>query len=97
MKDRVPSDGCPRETAIDWDRRSIQNKYLGAHMIHARVLFPEYPSQVMLRERRIWKGVAAERPSFGRRAALAAEMLVNFDGISKDHCLVHCLRAPISR
>ena len=26
-------------TAIDWDRRSIQDKYLGAHMIHARALF----------------------------------------------------------
>ena len=51
----------------------------------------------MMRERRIWKGVAAERPSFGRRAALAAEMLVNFNGVSKDHCLVHRLRAPISR
>jgi hypothetical protein len=25
---------------------------------------------------------SAERPSFGRRAALAAEMLVNFSGIS---------------
>ena len=41
----------------------------------------------MMRERRIWKRVAAERPSFGWRAALGAEMLVNFNGISKDHCL----------
>jgi hypothetical protein len=50
-----------------------------------------------MRERWIWEGVAAERPSFGRRAALAAEMLVNFNGISKDHCLIHRLRARISR
>jgi hypothetical protein len=51
----------------------------------------------MMRERRIWKRVAAERPSFGWRAALGAEMLVNFNGVSKDHCLVHRLRAPVSR
>jgi hypothetical protein len=51
----------------------------------------------MTRERRIRKGVAAERPSFGRRVALGAEMLVNFNGISKDHCLVHRLRATVSR
>src|SRR5258707_13727545 len=48
----------------------------------------------MMRKRWIWEGVAAERPSFGRRAALAAEMLVNYNGISKDHCLVHRRRAP---
>ena len=30
-------------TAIDWDRRSIWDKHLGAHMIHARRdIFPEY-------------------------------------------------------
>jgi hypothetical protein len=51
----------------------------------------------MMRERRIWEGVTTERPSFGGRAALAAELLVNFNGIAKDHCLVHRLRARISR
>jgi hypothetical protein len=51
----------------------------------------------MMRERRIREGVTAERPSSGLRAALAAEMLVNFNGIAKDYCLVHRLRAPISR
>ena len=51
----------------------------------------------MMRERWVWEGVIAERPSFGRRAALAAEMLVNFNGIAKDHRLVHRLRAPVSR
>jgi hypothetical protein len=40
---------------------------------------------------------SAERPSSGRRAALAEELLVNFNGISKNHCLVHRRRAPISR
>jgi hypothetical protein len=45
MKDRVPSDGRPWGTAIDWNRRSIQDKYLGAHMIHARVFFREHPGQ----------------------------------------------------
>jgi hypothetical protein len=33
----------------------------------------------------------------GRRAALGEEMLVHFSGISQDHCLVHRLRALISR
>jgi hypothetical protein len=47
----------------------------------------------MMRERWVWEGVIAERPSFGRRAALAAEMLVNFNGIAKDHRL----RARFSR
>ena len=51
----------------------------------------------MMRERWIWEGVIAERPSFGRRAALAEEMLVNFNGIAKDHRLVHRLRARFSR
>jgi hypothetical protein len=37
----------------------------------------------MIRKRWISKGVAAERPSFDRGAALGAEMLVNFNGISK--------------
>jgi hypothetical protein len=50
-----------------------------------------------MRKLRIGEGVTLERPSFGLRAALAAEMLVNFNGIAKDHCLVHRFRAPISR
>jgi hypothetical protein len=41
----VPSDRCPWGTTIDWNRRSIQDKYLGAHMIHIRMLFCEYPGQ----------------------------------------------------
>ena len=32
-------------TAIDWNRRSIQDKYLVAHMIHIGMLFCEYPGQ----------------------------------------------------
>jgi hypothetical protein len=51
----------------------------------------------MMRERWIWEGMAAERPSVGQRVALAAELLVNFNGISKDHCPVHRRRARISR
>jgi hypothetical protein len=51
----------------------------------------------MMCERWIWEGVIAERPSFGLRAALAAELLVNFNGIAKDHCLIHRFRAFISR
>jgi hypothetical protein len=45
-----------------------------------------------MRERWIGKEVA-----LCRRAALAEEMLVHFSGISQDHCLVHRLRALISR
>jgi hypothetical protein len=47
-----------------------------------------------MRERSIGKEVALN----GRHwAALAEEMLVHFSGISQDHCLVHRLRALISR
>ena len=38
-----------------------------------------------------------DRPSSGRCIALAEEMLVNFYGVAKDHCLVHRLRTPNSR
>ena len=36
-------------------------------------------------------------PSYGRRAALAAEQFVKLDGISKDDCFVSSLGALIPR
>jgi len=51
----------------------------------------------MMRERWIWKGVALNGLHLAGSPLLPKKMLVNFDRISKDHCLVHRLRAPISR
>ena len=79
------------------DRWSIWNKHLGAHMIHARsILFLNTPSQSRCVDGRS-EGSSAQRPSLGRRAALAEEVLVHFSSISQDHCLVDRLRALISR
>jgi hypothetical protein len=46
------------ETAIDWVKRSIWDKHLGAHMIHAEALFFPNTKPATMRERWIGKEVA---------------------------------------